>query len=252
MASQKTKSTAKAMLRRAGFELQRYDAEGSYPKRRQLLLEAEGVDTVLDVGAHAGEFGQSLRHGGYTNRIVSFEPIGDLFERLRTVADADWICKKVAVGDQPGETEIHVSGNDGFSSSIREMASTHEAAAPSSSYVRSEKVTVATLDQLSTEVLDPKSRVFLKVDTQGYESEVLAGGTATLSRCRLVELELGLVELYTGQALFGELVQRMEEAGFSLTDLEPGFRDERSGQLLQVDALFLRQGQPPVALPDAE
>jgi FkbM family methyltransferase len=232
------------MLRRAGFELQRYDAEGSYPKRRQLLLEAEKVDTVLDVGAHAGEFGESLRHGGYGHRIVSFEPIGELFERLRAIAgaDADWSCKKVAIGDQPGETEIHVSGNDGFSSSIREMASTHEEAAPSSSYIRSEKVTVATLDQLSEEALESASRVFLKVDTQGYESEVLAGGSATVARCRLVELELGLVELYTGQALFSDLVERMETAGFSLTDLEPGFRDQRTGQLLQVDALFRRNG----------
>lgn len=208
---------------------------------------------MLDVGAHAGEFGQSLRHGGYGMRIVSFEPVSSLYERLCTVAAADsaWSCNQVAVGDQPGETEIHVSGNDGFSSSIREMASTHEEAAPSSSYVRSEKVTVTTLDRLSKEVLASESRVFLKVDTQGYESEVLAGGTVTIGRCRLVELELGLVELYTGQALFGELVQQMEESGFSLTDLEPGFRDERSGRLLQVDALFLRNDQAQVTLPDA-
>lgn len=82
--------------------------------------------------------------------------------------------------------------------------------------------------------------VFLKVDTQGFESEVLAGATVMLARCRLVELELGLVELYKGQALFAELIERMGESGLYLTDLEPGFRDKRTGQLLQVDALFRR------------
>ena len=254
MAGQNTKSTAKALLRRAGFELQRYDPQGSYPKRRQLLLGELAVDTVLDVGAHAGEFGQSLRHAGYERQIVSLEPVGDLYRRLCAIADADgaWAHRQRAVGDRAGRTEIHVSGNDGFSSSIREMASAHEAADPSSAYVGSETVDVTTLDELSGEVLDSTSRVFLKVDTQGYESEVIAGGTATLARCHLVELELGLVELYKGQALFGELVQRMEEEGFSLTDLEPGFRDLQTGQLLQVDALFLRRGRAPSAAPAAE
>jgi FkbM family methyltransferase len=211
------------------------------------------VDTVLDVGAHAGEFGQSLRHGGYGRRIVSLEPIGGLYRRLCAIVDADaaWTCKQLALGDRAGETQIHVSGNDGFSSSIREMASAHESANPSSAYVGSETVEVTTLDRLSEEVLDPPSRVFLKVDTQGYESEVIAGGGATLALCQLVELELGLVELYKGQALFGELVQRMEDEGFSLTDLEPGFRDLQTGQLLQVDALFLRRGQAPGGSPAA-
>jgi FkbM family methyltransferase len=241
MASQKTKSTAKAVLRRAGFELQRYDAQGSYAKRRQLLLDLLDIDTVLDVGAHAGEFGQSLRHAGYERQIVSLEPVGDLYSRLQSVAGVDsaWTCKQVAVGDRAGDTEIHISGNDGFSSSIREMAAAHEAADPSSAYVGSEKVEVTTLDQLGEEALDPSSRLFVKVDTQGYESEVIAGGPATLARSLVVELELGLVELYKGQALFGDLVQRMHEAGFSLTDLEPGFRDLQTGQLLQVDALFV-------------
>ena len=245
MANARGKRLAKATLRKAGFELQRWDPESSYPKRRQRLLEATAVDTVLDIGAHAGEFGQSLRHAGYARGLISCEPIGALYERLLVAAegDADWTCRKLAVGDQAGTTEIHVSGNDGFSSSIREMAAAHEQADPSSTYVSSETVEVTTLDLLAAELLEPACRAFLKVDTQGYELEVLAGGAQTLARCQLVELELGLVELYRGQALFAELAGRMEENGFALTDLEPGFRDQRTGQLLQVDALFLRQGE---------
>ncbi len=246
MATNRSKSIAKTALKRAGFELQRSDPEGSYPKRRQLLLERERIDTVLDVGAHAGEFGQSLRHSGYSGRIVSFEPVAALHRRLCDVAAADpaWSCRKIAVGERSGEVEINVSGNDGFSSSIREMEAAHTEAAPSSTYVGSETVELSTLDLLKDDALEPASRALLKVDTQGYESEVLAGATETLSRCPLVELELGLVELYSGQALFAELVAWMEERGLLLTDLEPGFRDEGTGKLLQVDALFLRRTAP--------
>lgn len=242
MATNRTKHIAKSALKRAGFEIQRSDPEGSYPKRRQLLLERESIDTVLDVGAHAGEFGESLRHSGYHGRIVSFEPVAALYERLCAVAAADprWSCNKVAIGERTGEVDINLAGNDGFSSSIREMETAHKDAAPASTYVGAETVNLTTLDQLSGDILEPTNRAFLKVDTQGYESEVLIGGSTTLSRCRLVELELGLVELYSGQALFADLVDSMTSRDFVLTDLEPGFRDERTGQLLQVDALFVR------------
>lgn len=241
MPNNKVKSATKAMLQRTGFEVQRSDPAGSYPKRRQLLIERENVDEVLDVGAHAGEFGGSLRHYGYRGRILSFEPIAALHQRLcgAAEADPDWTCRQLAIGDRSGQVEIHISGNDGFSSSIREMDSRHEQADPSSAYVGSETVALSTLDEQINRTDTSVGQLFLKVDTQGFESEVLAGAAATLSRCALVELELGLVELYSGQALFEELVALMSEKGFALTDLEPGFRDEGSGQLLQVDALFV-------------
>ncbi len=242
MAGRGWKAHLKKRLRSLGLELQRYDLDGTYSKRRRRQLESERVDLVLDVGAHAGEFAQALRHGGYEGKIVSFEPIREHYERLEALAkaDRDWSCQRTAIGDHSGEIEIYISGNDGFSSSVREMASAHETADPSSSYVGSEMVEVTTLDRLQGEILDPESRAFLKVDTQGFESEVLAGATEVLRSCRLVELELGFVELYKDQVLFQELVQRAHDAGFALTDLEPGFRDSRTKELLQMDALFIR------------
>ncbi|HSS49937.1 MAG TPA: FkbM family methyltransferase [Thermoanaerobaculia bacterium] len=242
MKQERGKTLAKALLRRAGFELHRRDPEGSFAKRRQLLLEAEDVGIVLDVGGHAGEFGQALRHHGYQGRIVSFEPVADLHERLRRVAqgDVDWSCYKLAVGDRNGEVAVNISGNDGFSSSVLEMMPKHQKADPSSVYVGSETVALATLDEQRAELLDNDRKVFLKVDTQGFEAEVIAGATETLAQCAVVELELGLVELYGGQALFKEMIELMNERGFVLNDLDPGFRDKDGKELLQADALFVR------------
>lgn len=136
---------------------------------------------------------------------------------------------------------INISGNDGFSSSVRPMTPRHEAGDPRSAYVRTEKVRMQTLDDAVES--DPSQRVFLKVDAQGYEEEVLAGGSKTLSRCHVVELEVAFVELYANQALFGEIVDRMRERWLLLTDLEPGFRDRSSGELLQADAIFVRTNE---------
>jgi len=39
------------------------------------FIEDREIDVVIDVGANVGQFGESLRDGGYRGRIVSFEPI---------------------------------------------------------------------------------------------------------------------------------------------------------------------------------
>ena len=199
------------------------------------------MTTTLDVGAHDGEFGVSLRHGGFAGTVVSFEPIEHHFRRLQShaAADGDWRCVRAAIGEQEGSVEINVSGNDGFSSSIREMTERHHQGEPSSAYVRKEEVDLLPLDDAVPADLREQG-FFLKVDTQGFETEVLNGASRTLSQCRVVELELGFVELYAGQALFADLVERMRAEGLVLNDLEPGFRDAASGELLQVDALFAR------------
>ena len=188
-----TKNRIKKTLRSLGFELQRFDPAGSFGKRRQRWIESERVDVAIDVGAHAGEFAGSLRHEGYGGRMISFEPQAEMFRQLELAASDDplWACRNQAVGSAAGELDLNISGNEGFSSSIRPMAAIHEAAEPGSSYVNSETVEVVTLDEALADSLAPTDRPMLKVDTQGYESEVLAGASETLGQCRLVEPRAG-------------------------------------------------------------
>ena len=243
-----SKKAVKSFLGKIGFEVQRSDPSRTYPKRRQLALVDRNVDLVLDVGAHAGEFAQSLRHHGYDGKIRSFEPLQKLYTRLEIAAkrDSDWSCHKLAVGNRAGSIEMNISGNDGFSSSVLQMLPQHQLADPSSAYVAAEVVELTTLDaQVSTSL--GGCSTFLKVDTQGFEKEVIEGAAETLNHCALIELELALVELYEGQALFDEMVGLLEKKGFVLNDLEPGFRDDGTGRLLQVDALFVCRERSPGA-----
>jgi FkbM family methyltransferase len=238
------RQATKRALRKSGFELRRYQPGATFLARRMERIAAESINLVVDVGAHAGEYAGSLRHEGYKGPIVSFEPQKEMFERLSEAATGDrlWECRRQAVGATPGSMTLHISGNDGFSSSLLPMTQAHEQGEPSSTYVSSEKVDVTTLDA----ALDPSSEardIFLKIDVQGHEAKALAGGGSILPRCRVIELELGLVELYEGQALFSDLVNELERRGFLIADLEPGFSDRQTGQLLQVDALFVRAGK---------
>jgi len=119
------------------------------------------------------------------------------------------------------------------------MSRTHAEAAPGSAYIGEETVPVWTLDSLAGPYLVSASRPFLKIDTQGFEWHVLTGAHETLPRLEGVLCELSLVELYEGQHLWREMIDRLEGAGFTLWCLQPAFMD-RDGRNLQVDAIFFR------------
>ena len=69
-----------------------------------------GVNCVIDVGAHAGQYGERLRAGGYKGRIVSFEPTPEGFAQLErtAAADARWIVHRLALGRGGGQTTMNV------------------------------------------------------------------------------------------------------------------------------------------------
>lgn len=211
-----------------------------FSSRLRRTLDDRGIDTVLDIGANVGQYSAQLRSSGFAGRIVSVEPLPDAFEELsrRAAKDANWQTINSAVGAEPGSTVLNVSANS-YSSSLRAMTSTHEAAAPGSKVVRQHDVRVRTVVDIVAELgLDP-ARTLLKVDTQGFEPEVLAGAADLLPTFAAVQLELSSVELYEGQQLFLPIAARLVANGFEVWSLDPGISDQ-AGRLLQCDALFVR------------
>jgi FkbM family methyltransferase len=211
----------------------------------QLLAALNHVqaDVVFDVGANIGQFAQELRSAGFSGEIVSFEPLSSAHVVLNKAAQADakWkIHPRAAVGDQDGEIEINIAGNS-VSSSVLPMLNAHLSAAVGSAYVASERTTLTRLDSVAPSYLSVHARPFIKIDTQGFESQVLDGGAETLKRAHGVLLELSLVPLYEGQTLWLEMIQRMADQGFTLWAIQKGFTDPRTGRSLQVDGIFLRQ-----------
>jgi hypothetical protein len=134
---------------------------------------------------------------------------------------------------------MHVAG-DLYSSSILPATTLLERAAPSSKCVRVERVPVSTVDAVFALYAGGFARPFLKIDAQGYEWDVLNGAESTLDRFVGIQAEMSLVELYEGQRLFLDYLTRLRDQGFRLAALFPGFVDNSSGHLLQVDAVFFR------------
>lgn len=209
------------------------------------LLEHYGVTVVIDVGANDGGYARELREFGYSGRIVSFEPLGDVYDRLLEAASCDdhWTAIRSAVGDTTGRVVMNVAGNS-TSSSVLPMLERHKKSAPTSEYVGTEDVPIVRLDDVwhcHTAVSDV---TFLKVDAQGFERQVLDGALRSLPCFAGVQLEMSFVPLYEGAMLFPEAMERLTSTTFELVSLEPGFSDPVSGRMLQADGVFMRRSGP--------
>jgi len=229
------KSVLKRAIRSFGYELRRY-------RHLTKILASRRIDLVFDIGANVGQYAKSLREHGYRGRIVSFEPVSSSWEQLVDAASRDplWeVAPRCAIGEKDGEIEIHVSKNL-LSSSTLEMLNLHLKNAPDSAYVRDEKVPLRRLDSIFRQYLREGSSVFIKIDTQGSEMQVLLGAQQVLERAIGLQVELSFAELYKGQPLYDEFITYLRAKGFELWDIAPVFVDLRFGRTLQADAAFFR------------
>jgi FkbM family methyltransferase len=230
------RDSARRALRALGLE------KIHHPSFVDLMIH-EGVDLVLDVGANEGHFGRELRERGYEARIVSFEPISEVFRALSRRAENDplWSVYQLGIGDEEGNLAISVAAEPVFSSFKRPSSYAAEKFAGVVEE-RRETVPVVRLDQF----LDQHPHLFtnstyLKIDTQGFEQEVLSGAGERLRAFKAVQLELPIRQLYEGQKLLIESIQWMASQGFEVAMAKENGFDWSACRLLELDVVFMRK-----------
>lgn len=216
------------------------DKTGS--KIRGEFFRSREIDLVIDVGANKGQYAKEIRKSGFKGQIISFEPVQETYNHLVKVSNRDkfWDVRKTGVGARSGTATINVSKNSVYSS-FREQTSLAPEFSKKSAVVLTETVPVIALDDLD---FGSAKSIFLKIDTQGYEQEVLSGAHKLLSRCEGVQLELPVEHLYADVWSFTEAVAYMDEAGFlpaHFQTVNPIHDDPSSA--IEFDCIFRRKRQ---------
>jgi FkbM family methyltransferase len=208
---------------------------------RSRLLMAARIDLVIDVGANIGQFGEELRKYGYRERIVSLEPLSAPFAELmrKCARDSKWTAHNLAVGAQNGEAYINVSANS-FSSSLLEVLPAIVEKIPKTKTIGRERIRISTLDALFSEISSGASNIFMKLDVQGTEKDVLIGAAASLPRIGHVQLEMSIEPFYSGEPCFPELDAQMRNLGYKLISIGPTLTNSATGEMLQVDGIYRR------------
>jgi FkbM family methyltransferase len=205
------------------------------------LMRHERIDTVLDVGANEGQFGADLRARGYRGRIISFEPVPEVHARLarRAHRDGQWETHRIGLGAAAGEMPMRVAAAS-VCSSFREPTAYFSGRFAGALAARHELVPVERLDHiLAARALD-LDRTYLKIDTQGFEKQVLLGTGKRLGEMRVVQLEIATCALYEGQETLLPMLAWMTAQGFTIAMAKEAGFDWRATRLNELDVAFVR------------
>ena len=207
-----------------------------------LAFKEQNITEIYDIGANEGQFAKELRYYGYTHKIISFEPLSIEHAKLNNNSknDENWeVYERVAIGDENKNIEINISKNS-VSSSILNIKNEHIDAAPESKFVSKQKVNQVKLNDVFKKISKNLSNSFLKIDTQGYEFQVLKGADQVLSNFKGVLVEVSLAELYEGQKNWIDIIEYLKSLGFKIWSIDRGFTNKKNGKTLQVDLVFFR------------
>lgn len=221
----------------------REDAWFSYRAQIRSIIEKFEINVVLDVGANEGQFAQQLR-SFYLGEILSFEPVAFVFEKLAKAASTDpnWHVYKLALGSQESTQTINVSDSTDFSSLLRTNDYCIHRFGDRAQGKREEVVSVRRLDELLEKIAPDieNKRIFLKMDTQGYDLEVFKGLGNKLKHVIAIQSEVSLISIYEGMPHWTESISIYEKAGFGVVGMFPVNRD--SGRIIEYDCLLVRVG----------
>jgi len=205
------------------------------------MMDSAMIDLVLDVGASDGGFAYELRASGYDEEIISFEPLDAPFRSLmaKSKRDSKWNAYQYALGNQSDTVPINISRDDkcsSFLTPLERQTRVYSGAKISSHTV----VQMRCLSDLYGTLFETEKRIFLKVDTQGYEGQVLEGAGDILDDMVGIQLELSLIPLFDGGRSYSSLLRELERRQFWPGMIEPVFIDPHTEQTLQVDDVFFK------------
>ena len=201
------------------------------------LIKKRKVNCILDVGANRGDYVKLLRKLGYQGYIFSFEPNPSEFDLLTNNFKKDrfWKGFNFALGSEDTTGNFNVTKESFLSSFL-----------PPKNSTISEKILVEIkrLDSIFNELLAniQNPRVFLKIDTQGYDLEVVKGSIGCIDRILALQSEISVEPIYENMPHYLEALKYYESLGYKLMNLSIVNRTRR-GSILEYDCVMARIGQ---------
>jgi FkbM family methyltransferase len=208
------------------------------------LFAAYDIGCVIDVGANAGQYGRFLRQEvGFKGLILSIEPAPACFAELAQAAagDSDWLVYNFALGSTEGNAELKIMAYSQLSSFLEPNNDQPSHMAALNRVCQRVVVPVRRLDAVIAQ-LEPRRLVgpiYLKLDTQGFDLEVVKGTGSQIERVRALQTELSVLPIYDRMTDWRVALAELAKIGFELSGFWAVNRDAAL-RAIEFDCVMVR------------
>lgn len=193
--------------------------------------------TVYDIGVGTGT--PWLYDSFPGAKLVLVEPLQVFRPQIENIARRTGATVHfTALGPEPGQARLRVPSITPESASLFSRSDdflTLEQGAQRDISDRFVDVPIATLDSIAVE----GGPCVVKIDVEGAELGVIAGGRATLARAELVLLEVSVIRRFDREPSFAATIATMDQLGFEVFDFPELTQTSAHGPLSFVDVAFV-------------
>jgi FkbM family methyltransferase len=209
-------------------------------EHKDIIKNTINCKTVIDIGANKGQFSLLIKELIKDVKIISFEPLPGPSKKYNKIFKSNNDVKlfNAAIGPQKMITQMHVSKKDD-SSSILPIGKAQQSIFKGTEESHIQEISVAPLDNFIDES-DLIAPIFVKIDVQGFELEVLKGCGGFLTKFNYIYVECSFIELYEKQAFADEVITFLNNYSFKLKGVYNTFYDKK-GIAVQADLLFSKR-----------
>lgn len=143
-------------------------------------------------------------------------------------SDPFWRVYRYALGEKIGNKEINITNESQLNSFLNPIKSGIKFVDDFNQIKKNEIVPIITLDYFFNENknLLYNKKIFLKIDTQGYDIEVLEGGTLSIPRVLGLQTEISCIPIYLNMLSITKSLEILKEKGFEVTGMFPVNQDK--------------------------
>ena len=201
-------------------------------------FEKYSFDIFFDVGANIGQTVSGIRRYFQGAEIWCFEPIKKTYGKLtQNISDKKVQCFQIGFGSQKSKLDVYINDfkttSDRFSLKVEEVDKT-------SSY--KETVSIEILDDFVIENKINKID-YLKIDTEGYDLEVLLGASNLLKNdsVSFIETEVSMNPENNFHVKFEDVKQYLENFDYRLYGIYEQVKEwpTKKPILRRVNSLFV-------------
>ncbi len=202
-----------------------------YYSLQKLKQQGFSPANIFDVGAYNGEFAQMVSSIWPEANITCFEGLEDKVKKLNeTIANDKISIIEGLVGEKNTDNVKFFK--------VESATSVLEENTPNEFEVGFQKM--HTLDQCIKDY-SLKIPQFLKIDTQGYEYNILKGFEENLSKVDVVLAELNFIDIHKNVKLAHDVISLLQEHGLVIFDICQMHRRPSDKALWQADFIFVKE-----------